>query len=51
MGVGKRELLEDYYADELAPLMAEWAALRGGDDTPVEVDAQTFFGDGGEWLE
>lgn len=53
MGIGKRELMEDYYADEIGPVMAAWNALHNpaGADKVEQVDALTFLGGDGEWLE
>ena len=51
IGVSKRELLNDYYADEIGPVIEEWNRLHDPRREETEtVDAQTFFGDGGEWL-
>lgn len=51
MGVSKRELMEDYYPEEVAAVMNEWNRLhRPEGDEPEEMDAATFLGGGGEWL-
>ncbi len=51
MGIGKRQLLEDYYFDELSPLMKEWNSIHGADGgEPETVDPLSFMGEGGEWL-
>jgi len=43
MGISKRELLSDYYPDELAAVFEAWAALHGLKDgcneEPVSVTA------------
>ena len=48
MGISKRELMEDYYIDEIDEVIAQWNALRRGDEVEEEVDPLTFFGYGGE---
>ena len=49
MGISKRELLEDYYMDEIADIIGEWNRLHNPDaEETTEVDAMTFLGDGGE---
>lgn len=52
VGISKRALMEDYYMDEIGAIMQEWNHLHNpeGDAEPEQVDALTFFGDGGEWL-
>lgn len=52
MGISKRELLEDYYMDEIGVIIREWNRLNdpASEDEPRNVDAVAFFGDGGEWL-
>ncbi|MDD3411603.1 MAG: hypothetical protein PHY12_15630 [Eubacteriales bacterium] len=42
MGVGKRELLEDYYPGELPVIVRRWNALHGGGEE--EMDAFSFLG-------
>ena len=43
MGISKRELLADYYPDELAAVFNAWADMHGGcaqpDTEPVSVTA------------
>jgi len=48
MGIGKRQLLEDYYFDEIGEIIHQWNALHHGEEGEDEVDAMTFFGGGGE---
>lgn len=36
IGIGKRELLEDYYPDELDVLFEEWAIMHGADERVEE---------------
>lgn len=49
MGISKRELLEDYYLDEILEIMKEWNRLHGAESSePEPLDALAFFGDGGE---
>ena len=48
IGVGKRELLEDYYFDEIGAVIEEWNALHGAGEEEEEVDGMTFLGGGGE---
>ncbi len=51
MGVSKRELLEDYYPDELPALLNAYRALHAPPEAPAQtVDAMDFLGDGGERL-
>lgn len=50
MGIGKRELLEDYYYDELQTLIEEWNALHRADDVAETTDPLAFLGTGGEWV-
>lgn len=51
LGVGKRELLRDYYPDELPALLRAWRALHAPpDDAPEQTDALRFLGEGGERL-
>lgn len=52
MGIGKRELMEDYYMDEIGDILGQWNRLHNPDgEETMEVDAQEFLGEGGEWLE
>ena len=49
MGVSKRELLTDYYPDELPELLRAWRRLHEPAGEGVErVDALAFLGEGGE---
>lgn len=51
MGVGKRELFEDYYFDELGSIIEAWNALHGAEKEMVEnAEPFDFLGEGGEWL-
>lgn len=50
MGIGKRELLEDYYVGEIAAVIEEWNALHGAGEAEEQVDGMTFLGGGGEVL-
>ena len=51
MGIGKRELLEDYYWNELGAVFEEWSALHGAsDDEEEHVSAEAFLGGDGERL-
>ena len=50
MGIGKRELLEDYYVDEIGAVIEEWNALHGAGEAEEQVDGMTFLGGGGEVL-
>jgi len=49
IGIGKRELLEDYYPDELEHIFGEYSAIHGTDDEVEEehVGALEFLGAGG----
>lgn len=50
IGIGKRQLLEDYYPDELEALFEEYGIITHAStdkDTEEEVDLLTFFGVGG----
>lgn len=51
IGIGKRELLEDYYPEEIEAIFAAYNDLHGKkkeEESVEEVDALTFFGLGGE---
>ncbi|MDD3410521.1 MAG: hypothetical protein PHY12_06895 [Eubacteriales bacterium] len=52
IGIGKRELLEDYYLDEIGAIMSEWTILHDPDaeEEPEMVEPESFLGDGGERL-
>ncbi len=46
LGIGKRELLEDYYHDELVAVFGEYAELRRlpeEQDEVVHVSAEEFM--------
>lgn len=45
MGIGKRELLEDYYLDEFLAVCEEWALLGGAEweEELVTDDPEAFF--------
>lgn len=43
MGVSKRALMEEYYIDEWAEVMAQWAALHGSDAPAAEGDVEAFL--------
>lgn len=51
IGIGKRELLEDYYPDEIGAIIGAWNDLhnphRATEETET-IDPLAFFGDGGE---
>ena len=51
MGIGKRELLEDYYPAELPLLFEAWGALHGANSGEQAVDPLTFLGTGGETID
>lgn len=51
IGISKRELLEDYYPEEIEAIFAAYNDLHGKkkeEESVEEVDALTFFGLGGE---
>ena len=52
VGISKRELLEDYYIDEIPEIFKAWNRIHGkdGDDLePEHMDnPMKFFGEGGE---
>lgn len=51
LGIGKRELMEDYYFDELAQVVEAWNDLhRPQQEEAEEVHPLEFFGGGGEFL-
>lgn len=52
LGIGKRELLEDYYMDEIGAVFEEWNRMHDPDreQEPEQMDAFNFFGGGGEWI-
>lgn len=45
MGIGKRELLDDYYMDEFIILAEEWSILNGAEvvEDFVTDDPAAFF--------
>jgi len=43
LGIGKRELLEEYYPDELPVLFEAWNELHGGKQEPERVDVMEFL--------
>ena len=52
IGISKRELLNDYYMDEIGPIFEEWNRLHDPDrEETEEVEAADFLGGEGEWLE
>jgi len=52
MGIAKREMLEDYYMDEIGDVIEEWNRLRGvGKSGEEEMDAVSFLGSGGEIMQ
>ncbi|MFR5853449.1 MAG: hypothetical protein ACLUE8_03490 [Lachnospiraceae bacterium] len=52
IGISKRELLNDYYMDEIGPVFEEWNRLHDPDrEETEEVEAAEFLGGEGEWLE
>lgn len=50
IGISKRELLEDYYPDELPAIFEAWGEMHGvkGEAETEEVDVMEFLGGGGE---
>lgn len=51
IGISKRELLNDYYMDEIGPVFEEWNRLHDPDrEETEEVDPMTFLGGEGEML-
>jgi len=53
MGITKEALLTNYYFDEIDEIIAQWNELHNVEELVKEetVDAMTFLGSGGEWLE
>lgn len=52
IGISKRELLEDYYIDEISEVIAGWNRLHNPDSDRIEtVNAKAFLGDGGEVID
>lgn len=45
IGISKRELMEDYYPDELTAIFEAWGDLHGveRDEPPEQVDVETFL--------
>ena len=53
IGISKRELLEEYYMDEIGEVIKAWNALhdpQGGSGETKIVDPLEFLGEGGERL-
>ncbi len=50
IGISKRELLEDYYMDEIGEVIRAWNNLHGAGDQEEQVDGAAFLGSGGEWV-
>ena len=52
LGIGKRELMEDYYLDEIGAVAEAWNALRRppAEDAEEAVTPEAFFGGEGERL-
>lgn len=51
IGISKRELLQDYYMDEIGPVFEEWNRLHDPNrEETEEVDPMTFLGGEGEML-
>lgn len=50
LGIGKRELMEDYYLDEIGAVAEAWNALRRppAEDAEEAVAPEAFFGGEGE---
>ena len=50
LGIGKRELMEDYYLDEIGAVAEAWNALRRppAEDAEEAVTPEVFFGGEGE---
>lgn len=50
IGIGKRQLMEDYYPDELPAIFEAWGEMHGaeGKVEDEEVDVMEFLGGGGE---
>lgn len=51
IGIGKRELLDDYYPDEIEAIFETYNELHSRkekEEKVEEVDALSFFGIGGE---
>lgn len=51
MGISKKELMENYYMEELRAIMQEWNEMHNPSRDKTEaVAAGAFLGDGGERL-
>lgn len=53
IGISKRELLEEYYMDEIGEVIKAWNALhdpQGDSGETKMVDPLEFLGEGGERL-
>ena len=49
LGIGKRELLEDYYLDEIGAVAEAWNELHNPRVNETEdISPEAFFGGGGE---
>ncbi len=48
IGISKRELMEDYYLDEIGKVIAEWNVMHSPDGPEEEMNAMAFLGGGGE---
>lgn len=51
MGIGKRQLLEDYYMDEIPEIARAWRRQHGLEEETQQVDELAFLGGGGEVVE
>lgn len=52
IGIGKRELMEDYYLEEISDVVGEWNRLHNPEhEEIVEMKPEEFLGGGGEWLD
>lgn len=52
IGISKRELLNDYYMDEIGLIFEAWNRLHDPNrEETEEVEAAEFLGGEGEWLE
>ena len=41
MGIGKKELLNDYYMDEFEKIAGEWAVIHGKKEEQIEEELCT----------
>ena len=52
IGISKRELLNDYYMEEIGLIFEEWNRLHDPNrEETEEMEAADFLGGKGEWLE